>query len=184
MKKILVVITLLMAVLLTSCSAKYDLDAMKINKEDHPGWHEKIRTGYKVVEDYRFIEVSYGGYGRSKTEMDQKLEYRIFESTSDAKGYYKKWKDYCYRGSEGEKNSGVNWFVSREPDTYDMIAYRMYYREDNVIICADVSLTYYSTENGGTSSTAVSESEGDQIRKYILDNHKKLKENVMKMFKE
>ena len=62
-----------------------------------------------------------------------------------------------------------------------MIAYMMYYREENVIIYSEVSLTYYSTENGGTSSVAVSSSEGDQVRKYILENHKELRENVMKM---
>ena len=57
----------------------------------------------------------------------------------------------------------------------------MYDCERNVIIEADVSLTFYSTENGGTSSTAIDRTEGDKMKTYILENHAELREKVMEM---
>ena len=181
MKKILIVITMLIAVLLTSCSARYVLEDLKIDEKEYPGWRARELDGWRDLSDYHYLEVYYID---SKTTMEQQLEYMVFESSSVAKNYFKDWKKYCYEDNEDEKESGVNWFICRQPGTYDMIAYTMYYLEGNVIITSDVSLTYYSTENGGTSSVAISKSEGDQIKKYILDNHKELGQSVMKKLVE
>lgn len=178
MKKVLVVITMLFAVLLSSCAAKYDLDDLKIDKDKYSGWHSRELDGWRELDDFSYIDVYYSG---RKSGIDQQMKYMVFESSSVAKEYFKKWKKYYYNTDDGESQSGTNWYICREPGTYDMIAYAMYYREENVIIYSEVSLTYYSTENGGTSSVAVSSSEGDQVRKYILENHKELRENVMKM---
>ncbi len=183
MRRIFTVIVLVMAVLLTSCSEKYDLEELKIrDRAAYSGWHARQSSGYRGdLRDFRYVDVTYYSNGKGKHEMDQKASYMVFESSSDARSYYNIWKDYCLSKTEEENQSGANWFISRQPDTYDMIAYTMYYLEWNVIICADVELTYYSTENGGTSTVGVSGSEGNQIKNYILENHAKLRDNVMKM---
>ncbi|MCR4775187.1 MAG: hypothetical protein K5869_02280 [Saccharofermentans sp.] len=183
MRRILTVIVLLMAVLLTSCTEKYDLDELKIrDSAAYPGWHVRQASGYKGdLRDFRYVDLTYYSNGKGKSKMDQEISYMVFESTAAARSYFNIWKDYCLKDKEDERQSGANWFISRQPDTYDMIAYTMYYLEWNVIIRADVELTYYSTENGGTTSVGVSESEGNQIKNYILENHAKLRDNAMKM---
>lgn len=183
MKKIFTVIALIFAVLLTSCSERYNLDELEIS--DTPanfGWYANIRHGYKEeLRDFRYLDVRYSGKGPGRNEKDRKIRYMVFESSSDAMRYFKIWQDYCIGENDGERQTGTNWFISRLPDAYDMIAYTMYYRERNVIIYTDVSLTYYSTENGGTSSVGVSDTEGDQLKTYILENHSELRDMVMEM---
>ena len=183
MRKLFTVIALLMAVLLTSCAQRYDIEEMKIGDPiAYFGWKTRLLNGYREeLEDYRFLEVTYGGVSMKQREMDQKITYLVFESSSEARGYFRKWKKYCINKDDGEKRVGTNWFIARQPDTYDMIATAMYYCERNVIIEADVSLTFYSTENGGTSSTAIDRTEGDKMKTYILENHAELREKVMEM---
>ena len=181
MRKTLTVLTLIMAIFLTACS--YNLDELEINKEDNPGWRSSGYSGYiQEIRHIRYLEVSYSSFGRTKSEPEQELTYLVFASSADAREYYTKWRKYC-RSMEYERDSGTNWFVTKEPNTYDVVMFKMYYLEGNVIIQGDVEVTYYSTENGGTSSTTVTRSEGAERKEYILKNHSRLRKYAMDLFK-
>ena len=52
----------------------------------------------------------------------------------------------------------------------------MYYLDRNVIICADVYMTTYSTLGDSSSY------DNSDMKKYILDNHGEMREFVMGLF--
>ena len=157
MKKIVFAIILLAAVLLTACSATYNINELGIDRDKYPNWYADTR----YEEDYEYLYVRYSG--RDKNEPMEKMTYMVFESSAEARKYYKYWKDYCDDSSE-IYDKGGNWFIARTPNTYDAEITEMYYRDQNVIICAEVYITTYSTLGDSHSK------DSSDLESYVRNN--------------
>jgi hypothetical protein len=171
MKKIAVAAILLLTVILTACSSTYNIKEMGIDKESHPGWSADLRNS----DDHEYMYVRYNG--RTKSEPLQRMTYMVFGSSAEAKDYYKYWIDYC-DGSAEVYDKGKDWFITRLPDTYDVIITSMFYREGNIIICANVEVTTYSTL--GDSSTT----NNSDLKQYVTDNHMDIRKSVLEMLEK
>jgi hypothetical protein len=168
MKKIAVVFALIIAVFLTACSSTYNINELGIDKEKHPNWSAKLRSR----EDFDYLDVYY--YGRMKSEPMQKMTYMVFASSAEAKAYYKYWLSYCDDSSE-VLDKGFDWFITRLPNTYDVVITSLFYRDGNVIICANVDVTTYSTI--GDSSTT----DNSDLRPYVMEKHSDIRKSVLEM---
>ena len=171
MKKIVLALIMIVAVLLTACSSTYKIDELVIDSEKYPGWDATLRKR----EGHDYLDVRFNDYGREKSEPMQKMTYMVFKSSSEAKKYYRYWIDYCDDSSELYEK-GNNWFITRLPDTYDVVITAMFYRDKNVIICAEVNITTYSTI--GDSHTT----NNAGLRPYVMGNHADIRRSVMKLF--
>ena len=98
------------------------------------------------------------------------LSFRVFDSASAAKreynDLYKKYKAY-----EAAWEEGGTWFISAVPDVMDSTISIMVYREDNVLIFADVVYIdeyphYYEDE---TEPAEISFNRW-QLKEYIIEN--------------
>ena len=169
MRKTVVALIMLATVFLTACSSTYNIKELGIDKDNYPGWSAKLRQR----DDYEYLDVYY--YAIPRSEPMQRMTYMVFGSSAEAKKYYNFWIDYCKKSTE-VYDKGTNWFVTRLPDTYDVVKTSMFYREENVIICADVEVTTYSTL--GDSSTT----NNSDLRPYVMDNHSAIRKSVLEMF--
>lgn len=168
MKRIVVAVIMLVAVLLTACAPIYNIEELEIDRDDYPGWYADLRNH----GGYDYLDVRYSG--SDKSEPMEKTTYMVFESSAEARKYYNFWIDYCDDSSEIYEK-GINWFITREPNTYDAIITEMYYRDQNVIICAKVDVTTYSTlgDNHRTDNS--------ELKPYVKNNHTEIRKTVLDM---
>ena len=171
MKKITVAVIILFAVFLTACSSTYNINELGIDKEKHPDWSAKLRNS----EDFDYLDVYYDG--RTKKEPMEKMTYMVFASSAEAKEYYKYWIGYCDDYIKIH-DKGVNWFITRLPNTYDVVITTLFYRDGNVIICANVDITTYSTL--GDNSTT----DNSDLKPYVMENHSDIRKSVMDMLEK
>jgi len=165
------VLLILMLFTLSGCGETYPIHDYEIDRDKHPGWH--FYEGSQYVEH---LEVSFSGTGLSGSDPAERATYLVFESSGAAKTYYKKCIKDC-KDSEAEiYERGTNWFISHVPHTYDAEITRMYYLDQNVIICADVYIAMYNTLGDSDSIN------NSDMKEYILDNHGEMRESVMELF--
>lgn len=169
MRKIAVAVLMIFAVFLTACST-YNIKELGIDGDKYPGWHADLRRW----DDFDYLDVSYYGPGREKEEPMEKMTYMVFESSAEAKKYYRYWIDYCDDSSDVQ-GRGANWFITRLPNTYDVVIIEMFYRDQNVIICAKVDVTTYSTL--GDSHTT----NNADLKPYVMHNHADIRKTVLAM---
>lgn len=173
LRSIAVVFLVLAALSLSACG-KAPLSEYVLNSADNPGWYSK----YKESDGFEYLKVSYGGYGRVSTEPEQIPDYLIFGSSAEARSYYRSiYKEYKNEDADFYGH-GSNWFVSDVPRTYDAVITRMYYLDRNVVICAEVEVTTYSTLGD------VSRTDNSGIKDYILHHHSDMREFVLDLFQE
>ena len=174
LRSIAVVFLVLAALSLSACGKRVKLSDYVLNSVDNPGWY----SSYKEMDGYEYLKVKYGGYGRVSTEPEQIPEYLIFGSSAEARSYYRSiYKEYKNEDADFYGH-GSNWFVSDVPRTYDAVITRMYYVDRNVVICADVDITTYSTLGD------VSHTNNSGIEDYIRQHHSDMRKFVIGLFQE
>lgn len=174
LRSIAVVFLLLAALSLSACGKRIPISKYVLNSEDNPNWY----SSYKERDGFEYLKVKYYSKGGGSSEPVQIPEYLIFGSSAEARSYYKSiYKEYKDEDADFYGH-GSNWFVSDVPRTYDAVITRMYYVDRNVVICADVEVTTYSTlgDVGHTNNSGIED--------YIRQHHSEMREFVMELFQE
>ena len=166
--KVLVAFVMLITMLLTACSANLKIDELDIDRDEYPDWFCSLWK----EDDFEYLYVR---YGQKSNDPFEKMSYMVFRSSSDAKKYYKEWYDYCRSSGSDRLDHGANWFITRVPNTYDVVINAMYYRDKNVIIYAEVDITTYSTLGDSHSRS------NPELRQYVLSNHSSIRRTVLGM---
>ena len=79
MKRIVVAVIMLVAVLLTACAPIYNIEELEIDRDDYPGWYADLRKH----GGYDYLDVHYSG--SDKSEPMEKMTYMVFESSAEAR---------------------------------------------------------------------------------------------------
>ena len=166
------VVFILLLFALSGCGKTYPIHDYEIDREKHPGWYTYDDNDY-----FEYLNVHFSGKNSSSgRDPVEKATYLIFESSAAAKSYFNWCLDDCKEAGVEIYDKGWGWFISDVPHTYDAEITRMYYLDRNVIICADVYMTTYSTLGDSSSY------DNSDMKKYILDNHGEMREFVMGLF--
>lgn len=129
-------------------------------------------------EKFDYLRVESQNYGSSDKKDYVKI--KVFNSSKDAKKYFKKTYSYYIEYDAEFDNEGSNWFIVKEPQTYDAAWKTIYYLEDNVILSAEVWSVYYGTWGEGEDQTqATLAFERSELTKYVMDNAADLRKQVL-----
>lgn len=108
-----------------------------------------------------------------RSDIKYYVEFQVFNSSIDAKAYFmNKHSEYVEFDDKD-----TNWFIAKQPNTYDADYKMIYYLEDNVVLSAVVWYMYYGTWGEGEEHTQSTLPVG--LSEYVIDNAADLRKFVL-----
>lgn len=160
-------------------ATEYDIETDKTEYGVYKAWNvRKLENDDEVV-----LDIWNSGHRESEIEY---LDFRVYDSASDARKAYKRTLEYYKNYSGSELVEGNNWFTGWEPGVCDAAIYEMVYLQDNVIISAELNIVscwaddyWDGDETIETSAPTTTCFDRSTLQGYIIGNSKDIRDYVL-----